>query len=510
MEIDMNNKNHEENPFEIVSDQNGFFYQYLFKKQVLGNRISAKIGKHSAVLVNKQYRQGQDDGGFYDEWQLDYVSPQDAKKRFTGSIKTYMTHTIFSITYHFDVKTKKNKDIHGKPYISFPHFTGQDWDPNCACLSYKSKAPFNYPVQWFGKVTNIFKEGRYNPLIITNASYETVVISPLSHLLHGTVSIHRTSQTLRCGLPRSVDSVHSGTVYQTLMVYGKGVTKTLNLWGELLRRYHHVPKISTDQDTQLKSLSYWTNAGSAYWYQVHKKLSYQETLKKLVDHHKAIRLNFGSYQLDSWWYKKEGDNYTSGIVEWEPKRQTLSKNFNAMLPFFQKYKIYDLFEVNKISYIQTILDRPIGCHFKQLSQDAIYVKGKEDEFFIEPFPIPKTKESGKGLFHEIFYHPQWKVSYIIHDWLQYMNDRHEKFKDAIIAENYFEALDESCLEIEAKMNRCQHLTLQLCMTQPNMTMRGGMMESVTSIRSTSDSNSFFVEGTKRWWWHLYSSNQDKL
>jgi hypothetical protein len=38
-----------------------------------------------------------------------------------------------------------------------------------------------------------------------------------------------------------------------------------------------------------------------------------------------------------------------------------------------------------------------------------------------------------------------------------------------------------------------------------MTLNSVAMESVTSIRSTSDSYSFFVEGTKRWWWHMYSS-----
>jgi len=43
------------------------------------------------------------------------------------------------------------------------------------------------------------------------------------------------------------------------------------------------------------------------------------------------------------------------------------------------------------------------------------------------------------------------------------------------------------------------------MTQPHMTLNSVKMQSVTSIRSTSDSNSFFVEGPKRWRWHLYAS-----
>ncbi|PKM65337.1 MAG: hypothetical protein CVU95_15485 [Firmicutes bacterium HGW-Firmicutes-2] len=70
---------------------------------------------------------------------------------------------------------------------------------------------------------------------------------------------------------------------------------------------------------------------------------------------------------------------------------------------------------------------------------------------------------------------------------------------------YFEGLDEACLETPSCNNESGHLSLQFCMTQPHMTLNSVKMQSVTSIRSTSDSNSFFVEGPKRWRWHLYAS-----
>jgi hypothetical protein len=86
-----------------------------------------------------------------------------------------------------------------------------------------------------------------------------------------------------------------------------------------------------------------------------------------------------------------------------------------------------------------------------------------------------------------------------------MNDHHRAFRDMQMAEDYFIGLDEACLAIAAPDNRTGHLTLQLCMTQPHMTLNSVTMQSVTTLRSTSDSASFLIEGTNRWWWHLYAS-----
>lgn len=252
-------------------------------------------------------------------------------------------------------------------------------------------------------------------------------------------------------------------------------------------------------------ISYWTNAGSAYWYNTFKKKNYENTLKELRAHHEALGLNFGSYQLDSWWYKKEGDHYTSGITEWEPDKVKNSKNFNSIVPFLERYRQIYLFTQEKMSYVQSFLKKPIGCHFKQLSNDSVYVHKNKKDFICEEFAMPKNKQVAKELFKELFTHPKWRLSYVVQDWLQWMNDRHSAFKDLTLGSAYFEALDEACREIPADANACGHLTVQLCMTQPHMTLNSVTMASVTSIRSTSDSDSFFVEGTKRWWWHLYSS-----
>lgn len=492
--------------FELVyNKEKNYFEISMFNKEMIGTRILARIGKKKALLLGVKKTIESDKHGKYELWILDYVSPRRKKKTFTGKIKVYEKFVIFEIINHFEIKGKKNKHLFGNPYISFPSFEGEIWDDDCSCLSFKRQAPFNYPEQWSGRAVDSLRDGKNSPLIITNKSFETVVISSLNHLLYGTVSIGHFPPNIRCGIPRALKLLPKDTSYKTLMYYEVGVNKTLDQWGAFLRRYHKVKPIPINSDVHLKYISYWTNAGSAYWYHSYKNQSYEETLHFLKTHHEKIGLHFGSYQLDSWWYKKDGDNYTSGITEWEPKKITRSKNFNSMLPFVQKYKDLELFKKERISHVQKILDRPIGCHFKQLSNDSVYVKGAEENYIIEEFALPKNKKLAKELFYHLFNHPKWHLSYIVHDWLQFMNDRHSGFNDIKIGPDYFSALDEVCMEIKAPHNDSGHLSIQLCMTQPHMTLNSVSMASVTSIRSTSDSDSFFVEGTKRWWWHLYSS-----
>lgn len=493
-------------PLELEYDHNeGHFIFSLFNRKMLGDRVVARIGKEKALVTKMNSSMGQDDFGVYEEFSLHFVSPKNGEKRFNGMIKIYDEFVVFEISALFEIKGKKKKDLFDHPYIAFPCFEGEFRDEGCTMLSFKRQVPFNYPIIWKGKVTDSLREGKNSPLLMTDKRYQTIILSPLTNLLYGTVSISSLSSSVRCGIPRALKSIPNGTLHRTIMVYGKGVNSTIDRWGEILRKYYGIEAVKKDADVLLTYISYWTNAGSAYWYNTYKKKDYENTLKKLRTHHEAVGLSFGSYQLDSWWYKKDGDHYTSGITEWKPEKVQNSKNFNSMFPFLQRYRQLSLFTKDKMSYVQSLLHKPIGCHFKQLSNKAVYVRKNKEDFICEEFPMPKNKKVAKRLFRELFKHPKWRLAYIVHDWLQWMNDRHSAFNDFLIGSAYFEALDEVCREIPASDNACNHLTIQFCMTQPHITLYSVTMASVTSIRSTSDSDSFFVEGTKRWWWHLYSS-----
>lgn len=472
---------------------------------MIGNQVLARIGKKLAQVDEVDHRRGDVDEDIKEYWKIRYQHPEKKDLQFTAMIKRYEDYIEFESIQHFSISGKSGKSMYGNPYISFPEFSGEPFLENCSCLTYKRQAPFNYPVRWNGKVTDSLREGKNIPLVIMDRGYRTIILSPLNHLLHGTVSISKHPESVRCGIPRAVEALEAETSMKTVLVYGQGVTKMLHRWGEILREHYGTKKIPLGADTALKYLSYWTNAGSAYWYRGHKNYSYEDTLSKLVSHYKVHDIPIGSYQLDSWWYQKDGNRYTSGITSWEPKKETIGKNFNSLIPLHNKERKTSLFTEDRLSYVQRILKKPIGAHFKQLSNDAVYVKGRESEFIRDPFSIPKNEDVSYQLFKEIFTHPKWELSYVIHDWLSYMYDHHPALRNIDVAEGYLRGMDRAALEIPATSNASGHLSLQLCMTQPHLTLFSVTMQSVSHIRSTSDSRSFFVEGKKRWRWHFYSS-----
>lgn len=489
----------------VLEPEKEHFRCAIFGKNFLGQRLTAHIGKREALLISKEMEAGEDDKGPFVRWTLRYGLTDEEKKAFVGRIVIYEDHAVFEAETLEDASHKKNKQMYGHPYIGFPCFEGESWSNDLSVLTYKRQAPFNYPVLWHGSVTESLREGKNVPIIAANDRYETIVLSPLSHLMHGTVSISHDPEFLSCGLPRAVNFIPGGTVCKTLLVFGKGINDTVERWGKLLRDYHGTQTVAKDADILLSHLSYWTNAGSAYWYKTWKRESYEQTLVRLKKHHEKIGIVFGSYQLDSWWYKREDEGYTAGIMEWEPRGEAPSVNYN--LPIFGKWhkKPIEMFAQDRISGIQDLLMTPIGCHFKQLSNHSVYVANNPEQFKCEAYAVPKDEALGYHLFKHIFTHYKWQLAYVVHDWLQWMNDHHSMFSDLVGGPGYFMGLDRALQGIEAKANRCGHITLQLSMAQPQTTLQSVAMKSATTIRSTSDSRSFRVEGPKRWSWHVFSS-----
>ncbi|NDL66968.1 hypothetical protein [Anaerotalea alkaliphila] len=485
--------------------EKGCFTFALFGKAFLGSRITARIGKKRARLVSASLGEGEDLFGPCRIWELEYVSPEKGKRRIAARIRLYGDFAVFEAEHLFESKGKEGKDLFGRPHVGFPCFEGEEWETGLSMLSFKRQAPFNHPLQWRGRAVDSLREGKNVPLVAASAAYETAVLSPCSHLLHGTVAIRHQPPRISCGLPRGLGRVPEGTVSQTLLVYGTGVNRTLDRWGQLLQKRWGTRPAPKDGDLLLSHLSYWTNAGSAYWYRTAGKESYEKTLEKLKARHDGIGLRFGSYQLDSWWYKREGEAYTAGITEWEPRKETVRAAYNSLLPWRGGKKALVLFSRDRLSHVQEILKAPLGCHFKQLSNASVYVEEAREAFLCDAFAVPAGEEEGVALFKRIFTHPKWRLAYVVHDWLQWMQDHHPAFRDLELGPAYFRALDRAARQVPVPENPSGHLALQLCMTQPQTTLQSVAMESVSSIRSTADAASFFVEGPKRWWWHLYSS-----
>ena len=100
--------------------------------------------------------------------------------------------------------------------------------------------------------------------------------------VHNTVA---DADTIRCGLRGSVRAVPEGFRLSTIMVGGQGVTDTVREWGRLMLKSYgkgaaeEVLRTAYDTDPSLRYLSYWTDAGAAYYYETENATtSYEQTM----------------------------------------------------------------------------------------------------------------------------------------------------------------------------------------------------------------------------------------
>lgn len=487
---------------------------HFFDQPMLGSRICARVHHARSTMSNFTQSQSSDVLGDYVAWSFDFSpsglllddtdwqkTKSGMKAPYQGIVKGYKDFLIFEIHYGKALANDPRKDLYSHPYVAFPSFEGENWQDDLACLTYKRHTPFNYPIMWRGTSVDSVREGKNVPLMVTTSNFETLILSPFNHLLHGSVSLSKQPNRILCGLPLGLITIPENTKYKTLLVVKKGVNKAFETYGHLLSTHYRMEPISPYHDQLLAKLSYWTNAGSSYWYNTHADHSYETTFNELKKHHNSIGLPIGSYQLDSWWYQKDGHHYTSSITKWKPALKATGANYNSMSPFRKKFKEYTLFRKPRLAHLQAQVKTPIGCHFKQISAKSSYVLNHPKDFAVESYAVPLKKD----FFIQLFNHPKWHLSFIVHDWLHYMQTHHSLFLDLKLGPKYFRNLDRALLEIKNEDNLCGHPTMQLCMTPPSTTLLSAKLQSVTTIRSTADAYSFFVEGPKRWWWHAYSA-----
>ena len=87
----------------------GQFNFSMFGRQMLGNRIVARIGKEKALVTEINSSMGQDHYGAYQGFEMHFVSPNNEEKQFVGNIKIYEGFVIFEVCHLFEIKEKRRK-----------------------------------------------------------------------------------------------------------------------------------------------------------------------------------------------------------------------------------------------------------------------------------------------------------------------------------------------------------------------------------------------------------------
>jgi hypothetical protein len=165
------------------------------------------------------------------------------------------------------------------------------------------------------------------PLVMYNRNLTTLVIAPLDNfMVHNTAA---DAETIRCGLRGTVKQAPDGFKLSTIVVGGAGVTATVREWGRLsLQQYGKPPaervlQAAYASDPSLRYLSYWTDAGAAYYYETEHGSANTSMEQTMIDTKAWMRTNrvpTVSYQFDSWWYPQDSARPGGPVITWEPLR----------------------------------------------------------------------------------------------------------------------------------------------------------------------------------------------
>ncbi|MGC9198111.1 MAG: hypothetical protein ACP5E5_04130 [Acidobacteriaceae bacterium] len=164
---------------------------------------------------------------------------------------------------------------------------------------------FSYRVAIFSPI-DFGKLDAQGPWVFFDQNRNTFVLSPADNFLVSDLEASADSVEVQMssGISTVIPSLPSSFTHGTWMVFGKGITHTQNLWGDVLQRMNHKAPVANDADVLLNKFGYWTDNGATYYYKFIPSLGYEGTLLAVRDRFQQMGVPLGYMQLDSWWYPK--------------------------------------------------------------------------------------------------------------------------------------------------------------------------------------------------------------
>jgi hypothetical protein len=157
------------------------------------------------------------------------------------------------------------------------------------------------------------KLGAQGPWVLFDKERRTMVLSPADHFLAAAMS-DAPGRVAAGGIDSSIATLPAGFHHATLLVLGRGITRTLNAWGDALQVLGGKKPVSSEADVLLRKFGYWTDNGAAYYYHFVPSLGYEGTLLAVRDAYRKLGVTPAYMELDSWWYPKEQGNSLAAMA----------------------------------------------------------------------------------------------------------------------------------------------------------------------------------------------------
>lgn len=186
--------------------------------------------------------------------------------------------------------------IHGAPASSarFPVFSRYPRD--LRYLSYRHE-PF---------APAVFDASGDAPWLLFDGRGAGFLLSPANNFMIAN-NVKDASGALSVGVEPQVTEVATRLDLQAILAYGPDINAAYETWGRALTDLQGKARPRNDEGPELRTLGYWTDNGSSYWYNFDAALGYAGTLQAIQRELRAHGVPLGYVQVDSWWYPKGGD-----------------------------------------------------------------------------------------------------------------------------------------------------------------------------------------------------------
>src|SRR5579863_2349125 len=167
---------------------------------------------------------------------------------------------------HGTARTSSIRLYESQPVVLFSTLYGQD-SPNADPFPSLSTYPqglftFNYSGQWtyrFGVLNN------RAPWLFFDGQANSFIFSPASNFMTA-VGQYGSAGSLQMPIDSRITTLPAGFTHSAILAIGSGINSTLQTWGHALTSLTGKQRPTNDANALLNQLSYWTDAGAAYYY----------------------------------------------------------------------------------------------------------------------------------------------------------------------------------------------------------------------------------------------------
>jgi len=307
------------------------------------------------------------------------------------------------------------------------------------------------------------------PWLFFNDRDESFLISPASDFMVSRMTgdgIH----VISSGLNPELQSFPAGFTHRTILVIGKGIGHTWNIWGKSLMSLYGKHRPAEDADPLLKYFGYWTDNGADYYYNYDTSLGYAGTLLAVRKQYLREGIPLGYMQLDSWWYDKSiTDPEGKPDAGWKNKHlpNEAWNRYGGMM----KYRADQFLFPRGLAYFHQELGLPLVVHNRWIDPKSPYRNKYHISGFAAVDPAywkhiaTYLKSSGVIIYEQ--------------DWLNYIYRKSPGMADNLSTGNEFTGDMSSALRNEG-------LDMQYCMAMPRYFLQGVRYPNLTTIRTSDD------------------------